>query len=48
MSTCSPSQEFPAMAHGWSCRGDVADEAVKRDVDAVMADAIGFFGKYLA
>ena len=39
---------FPDMSHGWSCRGDVADEKVKRDVDAVMADTKAFFAKYMA
>ena len=27
--------------------GDLSDEKVKRDVEAVMKDAIGFFEKYL-
>ena len=35
------------MSHGWSCRGDLSDEKVKRDVEAVMKDAIGYFDKYL-
>ena len=38
---------YPEMSHGWSCRGDLSDEKVKRDVEAVMKDAIGFFNKYL-
>ena len=38
---------FPEMSHGWSCRGDVADPAVKRDVDAVIKEAISFFAKHL-
>ncbi|EOD10873.1 hypothetical protein EMIHUDRAFT_215122 [Emiliania huxleyi CCMP1516] len=40
-------KEFPDMSHGWSCRGDLADEKVRRDVEAVMKDAIGFFAKYV-
>ena len=31
--------------HGWSCRGDLQDESVKRDVESVMGHAIGFFNK---
>ena len=27
--------------------GDLSDEKVKRDVEAVMKDAIGFFAKYV-
>ena len=38
---------YPDMSHGWSCRGDLSDEKVKRDVEAVMKDAIGFFAKYV-
>jgi len=25
--------EFADMAHGWTCRGDIKDEKIKRDVD---------------
>ena len=39
---------YPEMSHGWSCRGDVSDAAVKRDVELVMKDAGAFFGKYLS
>ena len=38
---------YADMSHGWSCRGDLSDEKVKRDVEAVMKDAIGFFAKYV-
>lgn len=38
---------YPDMSHGWSCRGDLSDEKVKRDVDLVLKDAISFFAKYL-
>lgn len=41
-------KEYPDMTHGWSCRGDVSDEKVKRDVDDVMKEAIGFYAKHLA
>ena len=25
---------YPDMSHGWSCRGDLSDEKVRRDVEA--------------
>ena len=40
-------QEFPEMQHGWVPRGDIADEAVARDVKLAMEMAKGFFAKYL-
>jgi len=40
-------KSYPDMSHGWTCRGDLADEKVKRDVEAVMKDASEFFKKYL-
>ena len=40
---CGP----PQMSHGWSCRGDVIDEKVKRDVDDVMAKAKAFFAQHM-
>ena len=41
-------QLFREMAHGWSLRGDLSDDNVKRDVDSVMAAAKTFFAKHLA
>lgn len=38
---------YPEMTHGWSCRGDVANDKVRRDVEGVMKDASGFFKQYL-
>lgn len=38
---------YPEMAHGWVPRGDLADPKVKRDVEAAMADVLGWFAKYL-
>lgn len=38
---------FPEMAHGWVSRGDLADEAVKRDVEAAMKLAIDFLKEKL-
>lgn len=38
---------FPEMSHGWSCRGDLSDEKVKRDVDLCMKEAIAYLEKYL-
>lgn len=35
------------MTHGWTCRGDIADEKIKRDCEAVMKEATEFFAKYL-
>jgi len=40
-------QLYPEMSHGWSCRGDVIDEKVKRDVDDVMAKAKAFFAQHM-
>lgn len=39
---------YPEMSHGWSCRGELSDPKVARDVDLVMKDSIAYFGKYLA
>lgn len=38
---------YPEMTHGWTVRGDLADAATARDVEAVMKDAQEFVGKYL-
>jgi len=38
---------YAEMTHGWSCRGDIADEKIKRDCEAVMKDTTEFFAKYL-
>lgn len=38
---------YPEMQHGWTVRGDLANDAVKRDVEAVMKDAADFVAKYL-
>ena len=34
--------DFPDMAHGWTCRGDIADEKVKRDVDITFSHVVSF------
>eukprot|EP00971_Amphidinium_carterae_P197886 3927288-Amphidinium_carterae.1 len=36
---------YPDMTHGFTCRGDLADEKVARDVDAVFKQAAEFIGK---
>lgn len=38
---------FPDMTHGWSCRGDLSDEKVKRDVAQVLDDVKQFFAKHI-
>jgi dienelactone hydrolase len=38
---------YEEMSHGWSVRGDIADEKIKRDCEAVMKEATEFFAKYL-
>mmetsp|Transcript_20785 Transcript_20785/g.37861 ORF Transcript_20785/g.37861 Transcript_20785/m.37861 type:complete len:256 (+) Transcript_20785:63-830(+) len=38
---------YPDMTHGFTCRGDVKEEKVARDVDAVFKQAAEFIGKYL-
>ena len=38
---------YPEMSHGWSVRGDLSVENVKRDVEGVMVESIAFFNKYL-
>merc|ERR1712151_477994 len=38
---------YPEMQHGWTVRGDLADDATKRDVEAVMNEAEAFVAKYL-
>ena len=40
-------ETYHDMKHGWSCRGDLADDKVRRDVESVMKDASGFFKQYL-
>lgn len=40
-------KNYPDMAHGWTCRGDLADEKVVRDVEASMKEAADFAAKYL-
>jgi len=40
-------EEFLEMKHGWTTRGDMKDEKVKRDVHKAIEDAIGFFKKHL-
>jgi carboxymethylenebutenolidase len=49
-STCGAEhvfKPFPEMQHGWSCRGNVEDPKVKRDVGIVMEDVLTFFAKHL-
>mmetsp|Transcript_23918 Transcript_23918/g.54669 ORF Transcript_23918/g.54669 Transcript_23918/m.54669 type:complete len:246 (+) Transcript_23918:65-802(+) len=38
---------FPDMAHGWVSRGDLSDEAVKRDTEAAMKHMVDFFKEKL-
>jgi dienelactone hydrolase len=38
---------FGEMKHGWVPRGDLADEAVRRDVEKALADATAFFNAKL-
>ena len=38
---------YPEMSHGWSCRGDLADDKVRRDVGLCMQDALGFLAQHL-
>jgi len=38
---------FPDMVHGWTCRGDLSDTAVARDVEAALTEAANFVAKYL-
>ena len=38
---------FPDMAHGWTCRGDLADAAVARDIDEALKAAKLFLAKHL-
>jgi len=40
-------QAFPEMKHGWVPRGDAADAAVARDVEAALKAATDFLGKHL-
>ena len=39
--------EFPDMKHGWTVRGDLAVEEVKRDVAKAVELAVQHFEKYL-
>ena len=39
--------EFPDMKHGWTVRGDLAMEGVKRDVAKAVELAVQHFKKYL-
>jgi len=39
--------EFPEMVHGWTTKGDVSDEKVKRDVKKAIDEAITFFKKHV-
>ena len=43
----SDSVEFPAQAHGWVVRGDLASADVQRDVKAALSLAIDFFSKHV-
>ena len=38
---------FPDMKHGWSCRGDLGDAAVKRDVELALNEAKAFLAAHL-
>ncbi len=40
------SQEFPEMVHGWTVRGDVKDENVKRDVEKAIHLCTDYFAKF--
>ena len=39
--------EFPDMAHGWTIRGDISKEEVKRDVAKAIQLAVEHFEKYV-
>lgn len=39
--------EFPDMVHGWTTRGDVSDDKIKRDVKKAINEAIIFFQKHV-
>ena len=38
---------FAEMSHGWVPRGDLSNEAVKRDVGLAMAEAAAYFTEAL-
>jgi len=40
-------KEFRDMEHGWTCRGDLGDVAIARDVEEAMKQAAEFVAKYL-
>lgn len=46
-SPASQSVPFPEMNHGWSSRGDMAKEAVRRDVQKAMDLTIEYFTAHL-
>lgn len=39
--------EFPDMQHGWSCRGDLSDKTVARDVELAMRNMVDFLKEHL-
>lgn len=39
--------EFPDMAHGWTTRGDVSDDKIRRDVKLAIDEALKFFKKHV-
>ena len=40
------SHEFPEMFHGWTTRGDISDEKVKRDVTEAINLCKDYFAKF--
>ena len=39
--------EFPEMSHGWTVRGDIGNEDVRRDVKKAMGLAAVHFERYV-